>query len=188
MVKVPEVFKIGKQVDLPAMLDAREERVSIQRNLLSKLNADNQGSLLLMTMAIPGPIKENVILNQAFDEVLEEVLNVLGPNNIIQKEKREKVTGLEFYVLSMLSPQEMKEQMIKIEEEHPLGRLFDLDVIKFNKASEIEGVSRTQFNWPVRRCFICDQPAKECGRSRRHSVLELQEEISRRVISYLDNK
>ena len=187
MSSLPEVFQNGQQVDLVAMLNAREERSNIQQLLLSKLKQCDTGSLLLMTMAVPGPIKANKILNQAFDEVKKEVEKALDPEKSIKKIKREEVTGLEFYVLSQLDPIEMKKRMVNIEENHPLGRLFDLDVLMLNKNNEVEGTSRTQLGLPVRRCFICERPAKDCGRSRRHTVLELQEEISNRIQNYFIN-
>lgn len=187
MNKVPKVFQMGKPVDLFAMLEVRENRVVIQRKIFDKFSSKEPKSLLLMTMVIPGPIKANDILNDVFDEVLNKVLNVLKPENIIHQLKRDKETGLEFYLLSSISPREMKERMIKIEENHPLGRLFDLDVLLLNDANEIESTSRTQYNLPVRKCFLCQRPAKECGRSRRHSVAELQEEISNRLIDYFEN-
>lgn len=187
MSSLPKVFQNSEQVDLVAMLNAREERSNIQQLLLSKLKHNDDGSLLLMTMAIPGPIKANKILNQAFNEVKKEVEKALESQKIIKKIKREEVTGLEFYVLSHLDSLEMKKRMVNIEENHPLGRLFDLDVLMLDQNNEVQGTSRTQLGLPVRRCFLCERPAKDCGRSRRHTVLELQEEISKRIQNYFKN-
>ncbi|HLR88779.1 MAG TPA: citrate lyase holo-[acyl-carrier protein] synthase [Atopostipes sp.] len=77
--------------------------------------------------------------------------------------------------------------MVNIEENHPLGRLFDLDVLMLDQNNEVQGKSRTKLGLPVRRCFLCERPAKDCGRSRRHTVLELQEEISNRIQNYFKN-
>ncbi|MEY8292793.1 citrate lyase holo-[acyl-carrier protein] synthase [Carnobacteriaceae bacterium 52-44] len=57
--------------------------------------------------------------------------------------------------------------MVNIEENHPLGRLFDLDVLMLDQNNEVQGKSRTKLGLPVRRCFLCERPAKDCGRSRR---------------------
>lgn len=184
MNKMPEVFKTGIEIDLPAMLKAREQRFYFQQKLLSKLDYSDNGSLLLMTMVIPGQIKSSTLLNRAFNVIQKEVLNQLDKNQIIQQLKREENTGLEFYILSTLSPYQMKEKMIAIEENHPLGRLFDLDILKLNKQNQIEGISRTQLGFPVRRCFICNKPAKECGRSQHHTIEELQNEISYQITDY----
>lgn len=176
------IFNKGKPVDLLAMLDAREQRAHIEQVLLDKL--ETEGSLFVMTMAIPGPIKSNTKLDQAFDELLNEVTEVLNHDQIIQTLKREEETGLEYYALSKTSPREMKTILVQIEEEHPLGRLFDLDVVFLDEDGNLQGTSRTELGLPVRRCFICDRPAKDCGRSRRHSVAELQNEISKRILDY----
>ena len=39
-------------------------------------------------------------------------------------------------------------------------------------------ISRRDLGQSPRKCFICDRPAKECARSRRHSVAEMQDYIS----------
>lgn len=176
------IFSKGKMIDLPAMLNAREQRAQIEQTLLDKLNSN--GSLLVMTMAIPGPIKTNKKLDRAFDKMLRVVQQKINPDQTLQELKREEATGLEYYLLSQTSPREMKTTVVQIEEEHPLGRLFDLDVVFLDEAGQLVGTSRTDFGLPVRRCFICSRPAKECGRSRRHSVEELQAEISRKILTY----
>lgn len=178
------LFETGPLIDLPAILNAREERFYIQQDLLGQLDSGRGGSLLLMTMAIPGPIKTNDRLNQVFDEMVIEVKQTFNDEAIVKDGKREKETGFEYYLLSAISPREMKELMVEIEENHPLGRFFDLDVLFLNKNGNVEGTSRTQLGLPVRKCFICDRPAKECGRSRRHSVEELQQKISEAIINY----
>lgn len=184
MVNKDSIFSTGKEVDLLAMLDAREYRAHLQQAFLGKMEPEDNCSLLVMTMAIPGPIKANEPLNHAFDEMVNHINSQLDTDNIIQTLKREEYTGHEYYILSSLSPREMKEFAVKIEETHPLGRLFDIDVLKLNEDNLIEGTSRTQLGLPVRRCFICNRPAKDCGRSRRHSVEELQDEISKQIIEY----
>ena len=180
------VFSTGKEVDLMEMLDAREKRAYYQKNLLSKTIPEDNSSLLVMTMAIPGPIKTNEPLNQAFDEMVNHINDQMDSANIIETLKREENTGYEYYILSTLSPREMKEFAVGIEETHPLGRLFDIDVLKLNDEQLIEGTSRTQLGLPVRKCFICSRPAKDCGRSRRHTVEELQDAISQRITQYLN--
>ncbi len=181
------IFNEGETIDLMAMLDAREQRAALEYNLLSHLENDNPGSLLVMTMAVPGPIKTNKVLNDVFEDLLEEVIQVLKPERTLEEMKRVKNTGLEYYALTSLSPSELKPLMVEIEEKHPLGRLFDLDVVFLNEKNTVTGTSRTDLGLPVRRCFICDRPAKECGRSRRHSVEELQMEISKQILRYLNN-
>ena len=66
-------------------------------------------------------------------------------------------------------------------QQHPLGRLFDLDVLHTDGRS----LSRREFDLPPRRCLICDDLAAVCGRSRRHSNEELQVRIRQILHTYL---
>lgn len=68
-----------------------------------------------------------------------------------------------------------------MEETHPLGRLFDVDV--YDEAGS--GISREELGSPVRKCLICEKDAKLCGRSRSHTVKELYERIESIIDSWL---
>lgn len=70
---------------------------------------------------------------------------------------------------------EAKRAAIAIEDADPIGRLLDIDVYDSTGRS----VSRYDLSLPPRRCLICDRPAHECARSRRHSLLELQRQIAK---------
>jgi holo-ACP synthase len=50
--------------------------------------------------------------------------------------------------------------------EHPLGRLWDLDVI----CPQDGHVGRLSLGLHMRRCLVCDEPAHVCSRSRKHPV------------------
>ena len=63
----------------------------------------------------------------------------------------------------------IKNITVAIEESCELGRLFDIDVIDIS----FEKLSRKSF----RKCLICEAQAQECGRSRKHSVEELQNRV-----------
>ncbi len=73
-----------------------------------------------------------------------------------------------------------------LKSEPSIGRLFDLDVIR----PDGRQVSRTELGLPQRLCLICGNPAKDCARSRRHTVAELQEKtrsILQNAIDKIDN-
>ena len=182
----------GRQVDLISMLDAREQRSLTQRQLLS---ANPKAALLSATMNIPGPVKTSVELQRVFEQVLELVH--AHPTLIATKPlatvAREKATGPEFYLLIDLPAKALKLAMIEIEQSHAWGRLLDLDVLycegSVNLTLEtqsnpminpifIKSLSRSDLDLPSRRCLICDDDAKVCGRSRKHSVEEMQTAIT----------
>ncbi len=49
---------------------------------------------------------------------------------------------------------------------HPLGRLWDIDVI----CPQNGLVGRQSLGESQRRCLLCDEPAHACARSRRHDT------------------
>lgn len=193
-----EVFAQGSQVDLMMMLETREQRSLIQRQLLAK---NTRASLLSATMNIPGPTKTSPVLRDVFEQVMDTVREHPSIRNaeIFSAVYREKATGPEYYMLVDLSAENLKTLLIEIEQSHPWGRLLDLDVLyclpseadsKLSEAEAILGavdadrvhsISRTDLNLPTRRCLICEDDAKICGRSRRHSVEEMQAAIAKLI-------
>ena len=86
-------------------------------------------------------------------------------------EEVHEITGNEAHYVVDADPLEVKKITTAIEDGSDLGRLFDMDILRPDGAK----VDRKELDLPVRQCLICGKPAKECGRSRTHSVEELQE-------------
>ena len=164
----------GIPVELPAMLAAREERAARQKAWLKEYACP----LLSFTLNIPGPIKTSPELRRAFDTglaALKKRLRAAQFPTVAETEIHE-ATGDEALLAIDGDATEIKRICTEIEEHHPLGRLFDLDVLAADGAK----LSR-----PLpRRCLLCDQQAQICARSRRHSVAELIEEIERLLAAY----
>lgn len=76
-----------------------------------------------------------------------------------------------------MTPMELKRTLIAIEEGTVYGRLMDLDVIQV-KDNQVTPISRTQLGLSPRKCYICSAIAKECSRSRKHSVEDMQKAIA----------
>ncbi|WP_137599641.1 citrate lyase holo-[acyl-carrier protein] synthase [Enterococcus nangangensis] len=169
-----DVFQ-GTPVNLSDMMMARENRSAKQLALLT--TAAPGASLLCATMNIPGAIKNSPVLTEVFFSLLREVFRNLGEDVLVRKEILAKKTGSECFAVLNLDPVTLKEKMIAIESNHPYGRLFDLDVL-FLKDGQVTGLSRTAIGFAPRRCLICEEDAKVCGRARRHSVLEMQGKIA----------
>ena len=163
------VFK-GPEVTLEGMMAAREVRSLKQKQLLEKYEGK---SLLCATMNIPGPVKTSPDLNQAFEEIIKTVKNQVGKSNFVFEKLLPLDTGWEYYLVSCLPFKELKREMIGIETKNPAGRLMDLDVLSF-KDGYIQPISRQDLGFPARQCYICQNDAKVCGRSCRHSIEEMQ--------------
>ena len=157
----------GIEVGIDEVLNCREKRVAIQNDMIKKYNKP----VISFTMNIPGPIKTNDEIKKAFGIGKNLILEKLKENNIeiLEKEELNVNTGNELFISVNSSAEKIKNITVAIEESCELGRLFDIDVIDVN----FKKLSRKSF----RKCLICEEQAQECGRSRKHSVKELQDKI-----------
>jgi len=152
------------EVSLPEMLALREKRAASQAELLKNFRCP----LVSFSMNIPGPIKTNKAIRAAFEQGKAALLEVLSSQavKINAQEEVHEATGDELLLSAEAPALELKTLATRIEEGHPLGRLFDMDVIDANGAK----LSRSVF----RPCLICGRQAQECARSRAHPIEELQ--------------
>lgn len=158
----------GKEVEIEEILLCREKRVSIQNEMIKRYKLP----LISFTMNIPGPIKTNNEIRKAFYIGKNLILENLKENNIkiLEIQEFDENTGNELFISVNSLAEKIKNLTVSIEENSALGRLFDIDVIDIN----FEKLSRKSF----RKCLICEKQAQECGRSRKHSVQELQDKVS----------
>lgn len=163
-------------VELPQMLAARDRRAQRQRELLEEYRL----SLVSFTMNIAGPAKNSPLIRRGFQlgrELFLGQLERIG-SAVLYSEELDEDTGCEgLYVVDM-DPGELKAITCDIEDHTELGRLFDFDVL----TSEGMKLDRPT----PRRCLICGKPAKECARSRTHTVAELQRHTHELLSSGLD--
>lgn len=157
----------GIKVGIDEILDCREKRVTIQNEMIKKYNKP----VISFTMNIPGSIKTNNEIKKAFDIGKNLILKKLKENNIkiLEIKELDENTGNELFISVDSTAKKIKDITVAIEESSQLGRLFDIDVIDIN----FEKLSRNSF----RKCLICEEQAQECGRSRRHSIEELQNKV-----------
>lgn len=161
---------------LHEILKGREARAGE----IKKLNEENLGNIICFTINIPGPHKLSDNYYFAFNEgvlALEEILNAKALKRI------KRMSGFEAYFISDKSPIDLKKLTVNLEERHPLGRLFDIDIFYKN----LSKISREQLSISKRKCLLCDSPAVECGRSRTHSVEELIICINKLINEYREN-
>lgn len=168
------------EVTLSEMLDARERRAFKQYTLLKKYNK----TLLCFTMNIAGPIKNSPLIRRGFElgkQFLEEKL-ALSDIKPLYCEESSEVTGNEAYYIFAENPLTIKKITSDIEDASKLGRLFDMDILDADRKK----IDRTELGLPVRLCLICGKPAKDCARSRTHSVSELQSKTSQILTDIID--
>ncbi|VTT46435.1 putative apo-citrate lyase phosphoribosyl-dephospho-CoA transferase [Streptococcus porcinus] len=174
---------VGEKISLEEMMEAREQR-SFQHFSLLKENTDT--NLLSVTMNIPGPIKTSPQLLALFEEMIAVVQAKLADQDISYDMYLPLKTGAEYYLLTNLSATSLKERMIALETENPLGRLFDLDVLTLADG-HLQSISRQDLGLPTRRCYVCSEDAKVCGRSRKHSIEDMQKAIQQIIASTISH-
>lgn len=180
-------------ITLDELLASRDARHAMQQ----KLMAEHSGkTLVCLTVVMPGSVKRNqqsLTVARAAVKAMRKAYNIsddLLPEtelltNELKTETRECLverdlnTGYEAYLITSLPLLEAKRVAVDIEDTHPLGRLFDIDVI------DAQGipVSRDRVGGQPRRCLVCDHEARYCMRMRWHT----QEEIWARIRQMTDD-
>lgn len=153
----------GTPVSLPEILDAREYRAFRQKELLK---LDGARSMISFSMNIAGAIKHFPLGISAFEEGIKELRIRIPEKQLLHFEESKKNTGPEAFLVLAMKPDETKRITASIEESHPLGRLFDMDVIQPDGIS----ISRSALGLEPRTCLICGDNAKACARAKTHSI------------------
>jgi len=163
-------------VTLTELLESRDNRRRRQQSWLADANGL---TLAVLTIVMPGSVKRDDVslaVARAAVTALDEEFGAL----ITKVETFDLSTGFESFMLIDAPASEVKRRTCSLEDTHPLGRLFDIDVID---AAGIP-MSRTALGVPARKCLLCDDDARVCMRSGRHSYDELLDHICRMVRSY----
>lgn len=163
------------EVGLQDILNAREARVRKQQFLLT----EHRAPLLCFTMNIAGPVKTSALIARGFQAGLDLLDSQLPQEKTLFREVQVLSTGCEaIYAVSMPAP-EIKALCTSIEETHPLGRLFDMDVLDTN--------GRKLERQAQRCCILCGAPGRFCAASRAHSVEQLQAVTTQILSEYFCN-
>lgn len=168
----------GAAVSLDQMLERREARVASQRTWLARFRRP----VVSLTLVAPGPIKDTAQSRFVFERGLAAIEAALatGGYRILAGEQAFFVTGPEALRAVDADAVMLKCALVAVEEQHPLGRLWDADVI----APEGHSISRRHLDLPARRCLLCDLPGHACARSGAHPLADLQQAIKDRIDAY----
>lgn len=150
-----------------AVLERREARVRLR----TRLQQEHPWPAVVFSLNIPGPEKTGDRYNLSHKAGERELDGLLaaGKMEVIRRCIVYGACGREAFFIVRAGARELKEICSRIEEEHPLGRLFDMDVYD-RKGTPVR---RSDLGKPARRCFLCDAPAAECARSQRHSISDI---------------
>ncbi|QTF93492.1 citrate lyase holo-[acyl-carrier protein] synthase [Halomonas sp. BM-2019] len=145
------------QAELLAARDAREA-------LLVTLLAEGPGTLIFASTAIPGPDKSPPGSLALFEQGLERLERRLGASR--QLAGGHDRLGPYRVLASPAEPRRVKHLCLAIETREPAARLLDLDVYDGSGAR----IGRADLGLAPRRCLLCEQPASDCIRLRRHAM------------------
>ena len=190
-------------VTLNELLVSRDSRHAMQQKLL----AEHSGkTLVCLTVVMPGSVKRNqqsfIVAHAAVEQMIgsyelgirNDELGVRNDELGVRNDElgvrfggrlieRDLETGYEAYLITDLPLLEAKRIAVQIEDSHPLGRLFDIDIIDKDGVP----VSRDRVGSHPRRCLVCNREARYCMRMRWHTQEEIWERINAMVDEYQAN-
>ena len=159
-----------QEVTLADMLAARDARAAAQE----AMRAAHPGAVLLsFTLNIPGPIKNSPAIERAFTFGCKAIEDILQSYPILGHEKRILFTGCESLWAVEADALTLKAACTAPEDDLPLGRLFDIDVLTPDGIK----IDRSAVGKPERGCMVCGAPGRGCASRRLHSVAQLQKAV-----------
>ena len=171
-------------ITLHELLASRDARHATQQKLL----AEHSGkTLVCLTVVVPGSVKRNHQSLTAAHAAVEAMRKAFHINSSSHDHtslpfiERDLETGYEAYLITPTPLLEAKRIAVQIEDTHPLGRLFDIDIINADGVP----VSRETIGEKPRRCLICEHEARYCMRMRWHTQEEIWAKINEMVDLYL---
>lgn len=155
---------------LQRVLEAKEERVHYQRKLINQY----QLPLVSFTLNLPGGYFQYRLWKKIMNTAVEAIETFFN-KDILYVDIRVAKWGPEGFWVVSLPITNAKEKAIYIEENHPLGRLFDIDIID----SYGKPISRRNLDIAERKCIVCNEKALECYLEKKHTLQELQINIEK---------
>ncbi|MFT4301956.1 MAG: citrate lyase holo-[acyl-carrier protein] synthase [Desulfovibrio sp.] len=151
---------------LAAILAEREARWNMRREFAAK----HGQPVLSLTLNIPGADKNPAGSAEAFASLQQCLRHTIEQNCghagcMLAEKERTGVDGPCWIASVNLAPLALKTLCVAVEEEHPLGRLADADVLD----AQGQPVNRAGIGHEARRCFLCEAPASLCRRQGKHS-------------------
>lgn len=124
-------------------------------------------------MNIPGPVKLDRDISIGFWVGTQLLKRSLCGRKILFQQLNYKSTGCEGYFVVEGPATALKRLAIDIEDTHPIGRLFDIDVLD----TDGRKLTREELGFSRRKCMLCQQDAVICAGRRAHSLADLLEKV-----------
>ena len=153
----------GSPVTSGELRAARDRRVLKKWEFLT-----SYGGLCLVefSLNIAGSIKVFPFARAAFREESRELTDRLSRFSVLKTEIFEEISGDYAFFLLKSPAVSVKKFLVSIEESHPLGRLFNLDVCGPDGIS----IKRHDLGLLSRTCLVCGEDAHICTAKKAHSM------------------
>lgn len=162
-------------VSLEALLAAKDNRAARQADWLARY----QQPVISLTLVTPGAIKDSIRYRNTMGVALQACDQLFWQHRwkVLERKVWWLPTGAEALWCVAHPGVEIKACCVEMEQTHPLGRLWDVDVFSPRDGQ----IGRQSLDISTRRCLICDEPAHGCARSRRHPVEEVVARVERLI-------
>jgi holo-ACP synthase CitX len=137
--------------------------------------------LISYTLNIPGPCKQSAYFDRVHEIGLHMLLLALP---VVNYNKLCLPTGSEALLACAKDARRLKMLTVSFEQHHPLGRLFDMDVLD----GDGEHLSRRDLGLPPRQCLLCREDAAVCARNQTHSITVLLKQITGTIEGYFSKQ
>ncbi|QDX30461.1 citrate lyase holo-[acyl-carrier protein] synthase [Dickeya poaceiphila] len=172
--------EVSVTVTLEQVLAAKDRRHARQQQLLAR----HRSTLVSLTLVTPGAVKDAPGYRGAMEVAVGafDALCVARGWPVLEREVTWQETGAEAFWVMSKDALSVKAAAIALEEQHPLGRLWDFDVFCPQEGS----ISRTLLAHEPRRCLLCDEPAHMCSRGQRHTLTAVTGRIEEMLRDWFD--
>ncbi|HHG8771181.1 TPA: citrate lyase holo-[acyl-carrier protein] synthase [Raoultella planticola] len=144
-----------------ALLAAKEQRAARQADWLSHY----QQPVISLTLVTPGAEKDSIRYRNMMGVALQACDQLLWKHRWKMRDRQVLwlPTGPEALWCVEHSASEIKALCTELEQTHPLGRLWRIEVICPQQGLQTQGEN-------ARRCLLCDEPAQACESQHRHDA------------------
>ena len=133
--------------------------------------------MLVGKINYPGNNKNTKEASKAFD-LLQQLLISKYMEHSIFTENLSGEDGCSILMVVKLTSLEAKEIAMVIEKNHPLGRIFDIDVYMKDGSS----LGRESLGFESRPCILCKEDARVCMRTKKHSLQEIIDGVNKLIM------
>lgn len=153
---------------LAQVLARREQRQAEQLRLLRLGHP-----VVSLTIVSPGPDKDDATARHACGAAVDALDATLRARGWCAPARHavSASTGPEHLLAVDAPAADLKRALVGLEDDNPLGRLWDLDVVTGPGSDGLPVVlGRSAIGHGPRRCLVCAEAAAACGRSGRHPL------------------